>query len=174
MSASNSEVTLADLERSWDEYVEAGGLDEADAVRAADHASWLPLSQDAITERTSENRINLADNVPAVPYVREYGGYLDVVMHGDADGTQANVNGQSVDFSLDETADLIRSSPSWSDRPIRLMSCSTGQESYAQDLSDELGVPVYAPTDALEPRFDGTKVVLNGGSWRRFEPGYRD
>jgi hypothetical protein len=100
----------------------------------------------------------------------DYGGYLDVVMHGDAEHTQANLDGVSVDFTLEQTAKMVQESPSWEHRPIRLMSCSTGQGEYAQQLADKLDVPVYAPTDILKLRHDGTMVIKNGGSWRRFEP----
>jgi hypothetical protein len=130
----------------------------------------LPLREEDISPRTTDNRINLADNVPRVNQAVDYGGYLDVVMHGDAEHTQANLDGVSVDFTLEQTAKMVQESPSWEHRPIRLMSCSTGQGEYAQQLADKLDVPVYAPTDILKLRHDGTMVIKNGGSWRRFEP----
>lgn len=130
----------------------------------------LPITNDAVTDRTSDHRINLADDVPAARLEPVYGGYLDLIMHGDAFGTQAAVNGQRVDFTLDQTAQLIQGSPAWDGKlPIRLMSCSTGQAEYSQDLADTIGVPVYAPDDILAVG-GGTKVVLHDGSWRRFEP----
>ncbi len=131
----------------------------------------LPLSEAEIDARTTENRIDLADNLDKqIEAVPTYGGYLDVVIHGDAYKTQADISGRREDLTLEQTAALIRQSPSWDSRPIRLMSCSTGKESFAQDLSNELKVPVYAPSDKLGVWDDGTTSVLNGGSWRRFEP----
>ena len=167
-------IAIEDLERSWGEYFHAIPFDEHGRTNGdLFELPPPPLLGEEIAERTSENRIDLADNVPDVAYVREYGGYLDVVMHGDANGTQANVDGRFEDFTLDETASLIMESPAWKDRPIRLMSCSTGQGSYAQDLSDKLGIVVYAPTDVLSVFRDGSKVVGGVGSWRRFEPRVR-
>ena len=55
---------------------------------------------------------------------------------------------------------------SWDGRPIRLLSCSVGKESYAQELADRLDVPVYAPSDILEVLDDGgsgTQVSSAGG-----------
>lgn len=123
---------------------------------------------------TSENRVNLVDNVntSAVP---SYGGYLDVVMHGHANGTNAHLNGRSADFTLEETARLVESSPSWRERPVRLMSCNTGRADYAQRLADRLGVPVYAPNNYLHVAgsrtYVGSRQGVADGAWRRFEPG---
>ena len=107
----------------------------------------LPVSPEDITARSTDNRIDLADNVhDSVEKKQTYGGYLDVVMHGNEFGTQADINGERRDFTLEETAQLIEASSEWRDRPIRLLSCNTGAGDYAQALSDRLGVPVYAPS----------------------------
>jgi hypothetical protein len=134
----------------------------------------LPLAGDAIAARTTQNRINLADNVPNVASQPEYGGYLDVVMHGDAHGTQSYVEGRHTDFSLDQTCKLVEQSAAWGGRPIRLMSCSTGAAEYAQQMANRLGAPVYAPDGTLRVNADGTKYVMDHpdgapGGWRRFE-----
>jgi hypothetical protein len=130
----------------------------------------LPISDAAIDDRTSANRISLADDASAaVGETPDYGGYLDVVMHGNAEGTQADLGGRRVDFTMEQVVEMVRRSPEWGDRPIRLMSCSTGQAGYAQRLADALGVPVYAPSDTLEVG-GGTKRILHDGVWRRFEP----
>ena len=132
-----------------------------------------PISPEEIAARTTENRINLADNVKGVSKIQEYGGYLDVVMHGDAEGTQASIAGKPIDFSMEETARMVEGSPTWNDRPLRLMSCHTGSGDYAQQLADRLQVPVYAPTDYLCVYSDGTSEILHGGTWKRFEPKVR-
>jgi hypothetical protein len=132
-----------------------------------------PLADETVYERTSENRINLADNVPSVKEKGTFGGYLDVVMHGNAGGTASFVNGHSTEFSLEQTAQLVKRSPSWQHRPVRLLSCSTGQGDYAQDLANCLEVPVYAPTDILQLDADGSSEILNDGVWKRFEPMFK-
>jgi hypothetical protein len=135
----------------------------------------LPISAEIFQDRTSISRINLADDVTNTDYQYEYDGYLDVVMHGNKDATWAHIDGQRVDFSFEQTAQLIEQCPTWEDRPIRLMSCRTGEADYAQNLADRLQVPVYAPDGYLHVRSDGTKYVKHedgtAGSWRRFEPG---
>lgn len=138
------------------------------AVLLNPHVS-LPLSDATIASRSTENRINLADNVGDVKLTPDFGGYLDVVMHGDATKTQANIDGQPVDFTLDEVVAMVRRDPDWRRRPIRLMSCSTGEADYARKLAEVLQVPVYAPSNILSVK-GGMKRVLHGGVWRRFEP----
>lgn len=71
--------------------------------------------------------------------------------------------------------------------PIRLMSCETGQgeEPFAQELADKLGVPVTAPTELAWSDADGNSWVASGyldeygdmhstsppdGEWITFEP----
>lgn len=138
---------------------------------ASGSGGGLPVGGSAITSRSSPNRIDLADDChESVANSQTYGGYLDVVMHGDESGTQADISGDRIDFTMNQTASMIRESPSWGGRPIRLMSCSTGRAGYAQTLADEISAPVYAPSDILQVRRDGSMFVANGGSWRRFEP----
>jgi hypothetical protein len=137
--------------------------------------SETPLAENVVAARSTENRIALADDVPAIELKPTYDGYLDVVMHGDRTGTQADINGNRIDFSLPETAGMIESSPSWDHRPIRLLSCSVGQDRYAQELADRLRVPVYAPDGLLVVAHDGTTSVMSAdgttsAGWRRFEP----
>jgi hypothetical protein len=144
-------------------------LTEGDASDTAVEPIFMPVDLADIDSRTSVNRINLADNVPDVMLVPTYDGYLDVVMHGDATGTQANIDYEPVDFTLDQTATMIAASPSWEGRPLRLMSCSTAEADYAQQLADRLGTVVYAPDGVLSVA-GGVKEVLFGGKWRRFEP----
>lgn len=130
----------------------------------------LPVDSDSITDRTTRNRIDLADDIAAIELKPTYDGYLDLVIHGDPTHTQADIRGQRLDFDLPQTAELIKQSPSWEKRPIRFLSCSAGREAFAQGLANELMAPVYAPDDILAVNFDGTTVIENGGKWRRFEP----
>lgn len=166
---------------AWDEAARVQRIDAArDGVARAheqrgdqpvpDEIRVLPVSDAAIEARTTEHRIDLADDVPATELTPTYGGYLDVVMHGDATGTEAAIEGERVQFTLDELSTMITRAESWEQRPIRLMSCSTGQESLAQELADRIGVPVYAPSDVLNVGHDGRTWVDADGSWRRFEP----
>jgi hypothetical protein len=134
-------------------------------------APGVPFSAADLAARTSDNRVDMADDVRSVILTPDYGGYLDLVIHGDAQRTQADVKGRRVDLTLEQTAALIEQTPTWEHRPVRLLSCDVGKEDYAQELADRLGVPVYAPSDLMRVREDGSTEIAAGGSWRRFEPG---
>lgn len=142
-------------------YLTAGG--------STQQTQPIPVPPSIIDERTTANRINLADDVPDAAKVPDYGGYLDVVMHGDADGTAAAIGGKQIEFTIDQVEAMVRESEAWDGRAVRMLSCSTGQANCAQDLANRLGVAVYAPSDVLSVA-GGVKKVLRDGEWRRFEP----
>ncbi|SNQ46529.1 conserved hypothetical protein [Frankia canadensis] len=91
--------------------------------------------------------------------------------------------------NLDAThlAALIRKDDTWQGRPVRLMSCETGQgdDPIAQKLADELGVSVTAPTELAFSGSDGrvyttseyedehgnlVQTIPYDGVWLEFEP----
>ncbi|WP_226961992.1 MULTISPECIES: RHS repeat-associated core domain-containing protein [Streptomyces] len=100
-------------------------------------------------------------------------GRHDVVAHGSRDGflamPEGNVNGGQI-------SDAIRNNPNYDGGDLRLMVCHSGSDTsgIAQDLANELGVTVKAPTDmvgtqpALGP--GQTPRIANNGSWRIFLP----
>jgi hypothetical protein len=169
----------AGAERAGTEWTgtERTGAEWAEAAPDADLAvpdlpvPGLPFTAADLAARTSDNRVDLADDVVPVILTPDYGGYLDLVIHGDAEGTQADLRGRRTNLTLEETATLIERTPTWEQRPVRLLSCSVGKEEYAQRLADRLGVPVYAPSDLLRVEEDGRTAIDADGSWRRFEPG---
>jgi hypothetical protein len=171
-----SDGSDTEVDDGWGRVPVDGVPSEEDQIRSdSESMTEMPLPSDLVEERTTANRIDLADNVGAIGLKESYDGYLDVVMHGDANGTQAYVEGKSVDFTLSQTAQMIESSPGWEQRPIRLMSCSTGRDGYAQELSESLGAPVYAPNGTLHVLPDGRTFIESPdgeteGAWRRFEP----
>ncbi len=63
--------------------------------------------------------------------------------HGNADGMRFGDR----TLSARDVADIIRSDPNWNGREVLLVSCETGAhpDSFASQLSHELGVPVTAP-----------------------------
>jgi hypothetical protein len=100
-------------------------------------------------------------------------GRHDVVAHGTPDGflalPEGNVNGGQI-------VDAVRANPNYNGEDLRLMVCHSGADSsgIAQQVANELGVTVRAPTDmvgtrpALGP--GQTPVIANNGSWRTFLP----
>ncbi|TDC78965.1 DUF6531 domain-containing protein [Streptomyces hainanensis] len=100
-------------------------------------------------------------------------GQHDVVAHGSRDGflelPGGPVNGGQI-------VDAVTNNPHYAGQDIRLMVCHSGSDSsgIAQQVANELGVTVRAPTDrvgtqpALGP--GQTPVIDNNGSWRIFLP----
>ncbi|WP_225632088.1 putative T7SS-secreted protein [Streptomyces solaniscabiei] len=100
-------------------------------------------------------------------------GRHDVVAHGSRDGflefPGGNVNGGQI-------VDAVINNPHYNGGPLRLMVCHSGADTsgIAQQIANELGVTVRAPTDKV-----GTNPVLgrgqipqiaNDGYWRTFLP----
>ncbi|CAO5232631.1 hypothetical protein [Frankia sp. AgKG'84/4] len=77
-------------------------------------------------------------------------------LHGSPDAVHVGRR----DLDARQLAALIRRDDNWQGRPIRLMSCETGQgdNPIAQDLADELGVTVTAPTELAFSDEDTGKV----------------
>ncbi len=76
--------------------------------------------------------------------------------------------------------DAIRSNPNYRGGPVRLISCHSGADArppelpLAQSVANELGVPVYAPTDKVGTSPDlglnQTPTIGNNGYWRTYLP----
>lgn len=115
-------------------------------------------------------------------------GYHDVIVHGNDKGffMPGRKNAAGVDFPPGEVhpshiVEAIRNNPSYKGERIRLISCHTGRVRdgtadvpAAQQLANELGVPVMAPTDEVgiyPSRPKGQEPeVQNGGYWKIFLP----
>lgn len=122
--------------------------------------------------------------------------YDDFVCHGTPHGFFINIDEDSgiiYEMTPKEYADRIRRSPEFHGKDIRIISCQTGSLDYgaAQQLADELGVCVYAPTETVSIDEKGRMFVSDNdilaemwynaseenkdkfvetGSWRRFKP----
>lgn len=121
-------------------------------------------------------------------FTKRLDGYHDVIVHGNDKGffMPGRKNAAGVDFPPGEVhpshiIEAIRNNPSYRGEPIRLISCHTGRIRdgvadipAAQQLANELGVPVKAPTDEVgiyPSRPKGQEPeVQNGGYWRTFLP----
>lgn len=79
-------------------------------------------------------------------------GYSDIVCHGSPFELLANGNdGEVWNYDAKEAAEMIRNSREFCGKPIRLIACQTGalKDGIAQQIADELGVPVLAPTEIV-------------------------
>jgi len=124
------------------------------------------LPGDGIHEGGQWSRFNKLGDTPD--------GVHDVVIHGSPDGF-ARDPGFTQPVSAGELAAEIRGS-GWSGQEVRLVSCQTGCGVAGQDLADELGVRVWAPTDDAWITQSGRVVVgpkpnRPTGSWLPFDPG---
>ncbi|MFG2771588.1 hypothetical protein [Streptomyces sp. NPDC048350] len=106
----------------------------------------------------------------------------------DLHGTPTSVEVDGLSINAEELGAYLASDKSdWDGEPIRLMSCETGQgeEPFAQELADNLGVPATAPTELAWSDSQGNSWVASGvfdeygdmhstwppdGEWVTFEP----
>ena len=104
-------------------------------------------------------------------------GVFDVVVHGDSNGFYVqSADGSWAEVSANNMAQYISKS-GHAGEPIRLVSCGTGSCSTgaAQDLANQLGVSVQAPSDTvwIHPNGKltiGTSPTSNTGTWNTFVP----
>ncbi|MFY4717718.1 WXG100 family type VII secretion target [Streptomyces sp. LaBMicrA B280] len=114
-------------------------------------------------------------------------GVHDVVVHGTNEGVflpgRVNMAGKTLtDFEVhpNNVVDAIRSNPDYRGGPVRLVSCHSGADAkppelpLAQSVANELGVPVYAPTNRVGTSPDlglnQTPTIGNNGYWRTYLP----
>ena len=121
--------------------------------------------------------------------VKPIDGFEDFAFHGKPNSIiHTTTNGQNIEYTAKEFADMLRSDPEYKGGDIRLLSCNTGQRDggFAYQLAQELHVNVLAPTEVLwtnengdlfisdsevlaEMWYDGEKVNQTG-NWRLFKP----
>jgi len=109
--------------------------------------------------------------------IEEEPGFEDVFLHGSSTHVQITRNGKPVNLTPKEFADELKSR-GYNGGNIRLASCSTGkgENSFAQQLSNELGVKVKAPDDEVYLIADEGIMFVgsqfsNTGKWRAFDKG---
>lgn len=122
--------------------------------------------------------------------IKDMNSYETIVCHGTADSILIYTNeDESIEYSAEEFARILRSSPSYHGGDIHLISCSTGakDDGFAQQLADIMQIHVLAPTEAVHVNADGRLFVSDNrilaemyfenmsvketGSWRLFSPG---
>lgn len=123
---------------------------------------------------------------PAAFDVPAYDGEYVLDVHGSPESV--GVNG--ADMNASEFAAVVKDNTSWNGTdPIRLFSCDTGatENGFAQQLADEVGVDVTAPTAPVWSMSDGSEPVVSAaefdpvtglsypvdpptGEWKTFKP----
>lgn len=93
-------------------------------------------------------------------------GYGDIVIHGTPDSLLINgLDGEQWEYGAKEAAEMIRNSREFHGQPIRLIACQTGakENGIAQQIADELGVEVMAPTEIVNVDIDGEMFLCDNG-----------
>lgn len=114
-------------------------------------------------------------------------GIYDVVVHGASNFIVIQHNGKDINVNSRNVAKIIKKRTDYKrGQPIRLLSCDTGkgENSFAQNLANKLGVTVYAPTEMLWARPNGTHFIAAAmknnlkvpdfskkGHFKKFKPG---
>lgn len=112
--------------------------------------------------------------------IEELPDYEDVCIHGSPSSVQKKINGKKTDMNASEFAKYLKTT-NYKGGNIRLASCETGKgdNSFAQQLSKELGVKVIAPDDDVYYLPDEGIVFVgsphsNTGKWRVFNNGVEE
>lgn len=81
----------------------------------------------------------------------------------DTHGNAATVSVDGAELTATDFAEVVAHETNWNGEPIRLFSCNTGEEvgGFAQQLADELGIQVTAPTETVWSVEGGTPIIGN-------------
>lgn len=112
--------------------------------------------------------------------IKPLDGYSDIVFHGSPTELLAyGIDGEEWFYGAKEAAEMIRNSREFTGKPVRLIACNTGalKDGIAQQIADELGVVVLAPTEAVNVAADGEMFVSDNDElatfWARSDPNDR-
>ena len=104
-------------------------------------------------------------------------GYTDVIIHGNPETDKVAVfhNGEWKDLDQRRLATYVKHDMGYKSGPIRLISCSTGAQNFAQDFANKMGVKVIAPSDTVWAHPSGKltigpKSYIDIGHWNEFKP----
>lgn len=110
--------------------------------------------------------------------IKPIDGYQDIVCHGDKNGfSYIDLDGNEIAMTPREFVEILKSSPVYEEKPIRLISCQAGAvDSFtAQYIANQLGVDVLAPTDIVfvypdREIFVGPSIFQKTGTWKMYSP----
>lgn len=150
-------------------YCEGNGLKyRSDRVRtygAATPKKALDKSGESGIIKLSSKFINPTDPLYTnANKIKPVKGYGDIIIHGSPDSLLINgLNGEQWEYGAKEAAEMIRNSREFHGQPIRLVACQTGakKNGIAQQIADELGVEVMAPTEIANVDINGEIFISN-------------
>jgi hypothetical protein len=123
--------------------VEDAAAEPSEAAREAIESGVDVAGGKAFFEPDDTTYDTTNEAFPEIPGERKY------VVHGCEDGVW--MPGQDQPMDAEQFADVVRADAGWENEPVDLYSCDTAKPradggTFAQDLADDLGVPVTAPT----------------------------
>ena len=147
-----------------------------------DKAGESGIIKTSSNKKSIKLKVNFFDKSDPIYFdalsIEEESGFEDICIHGSPDSVQRVVDGKPVNMNAKEFAQFLKNETSYKGGNIRLASCSAGKgdNSFAQQLSKELGVTVKAPdNDVYYIPDDGVLFVgspySNTGNWRIFRNG---
>jgi hypothetical protein len=171
------------------DWATRNSLDSTEAVAPKISGDATLPSGDPVYFRPASTAIGYDFNtIHNFDVVKPLPGYHDVVVHGNNEGyfEPGRINTAGQGFSGGDThpthiIEAIRNNPNYDGGPIRLLSCHTGTVAAgsteipaAQEVANQLGVPVLAPTNKVGTlRYGGPNqipTISSGGYWRTFLP----
>ena len=129
------------------------------------------------------------DSFPYFKKIAVVDGFENLLCHGTKNTLYHESNiGIGTEYNAREVADIIKNDENLSGKNIRLLACNTGEltDGIAQQLADELGVKILAPSEKLWINENGDLFISNSkplaemwyagekvyetGKWVLFEP----
>lgn len=181
-----------DFEEFKEKYLNASQQESESAQKSDENTSQEKAEEkeikDSLENSDNDNIIKLQMNLfdESDPLyldmfsIEEEAGFEDIGLHGSPDSVQKKIDGKLTNFTPKEFAKYLKEN-GYDGGDIRLASCSTGKgdNSFAQQLSKELGVKVKAPDDDVY--YIPNEGVLfigspyqNTGKWRIFNNGVEE
>ena len=158
-------------------------------IGGSNPGNLLKMSREdlGVLARAYMNRDDLC--FPIASKIEPKPGFEDFLIHGQPNKVEhQTVNGQWVEYSPQDFADIIRNDPEYHGGNIRLLACQSGRldGGFAQQLADIMQVQVLAPTEILWLSKDGDtflsdsavlaelweqgEKVIETGRWKLFLP----
>lgn len=155
-------------------YFDPGEWKESSGSKVLSFDEWQKKLGNALDKSGGSGIIKLSSKFvnPTDPLytnankIKPVKGYGDIIIHGSPDSLLINgLNGEQWEYGAKEAAEMIRNSREFHGQPIRLVSCQTGakKNGIAQQIADELGVEVMAPTEIANIDIDGEIFLSDNG-----------
>lgn len=124
-------------------------------------------SEKSVILKLNSKFVNPNDNLyEYADLVKPIDGYCDIVCHGSPTELIINgLNNEEWTYTAKEAAEMIRNSAEFNGQNVRLISCQTGagDNCIAQQIANELGVEVMAPSEIVNINSDGEMFLSNNG-----------